>query len=41
MSALKAAINAPSEYLRSKGEGEACIDAAADDLATSRSSVRR
>jgi uncharacterized protein YbjT (DUF2867 family) len=33
MSALKAAINAPSEYLCSKGEGEACIDAASDDLA--------
>ncbi len=32
MSALKAAVNAPSEYLRSKGEGEALVRAAIDEL---------
>ncbi|MCP5247299.1 MAG: complex I NDUFA9 subunit family protein [Candidatus Accumulibacter sp.] len=33
MSALNAALNAPSEYLCSKGEGEAIVRAAADELA--------
>jgi uncharacterized protein YbjT (DUF2867 family) len=32
MSALKAGINAPSEYLRSKGEGEAIVHAAMQEL---------
>lgn len=32
MSALQAAINAPSEYLASKGEGEALVQAAQGDL---------
>jgi uncharacterized protein YbjT (DUF2867 family) len=32
MSALRAAIDAPSEYLRSKGEGEALVRAAMSDL---------
>ena len=32
MSALNAALNAPSEYLCSKGEGEAVVEAAMDEL---------
>jgi NADH dehydrogenase len=34
MSALGAAIDAPSEYLRSKGEAEALLTAAAEDASS-------